>query len=597
MLKRRILFLGLLVAVSIFTFVGCKSKSGGGSGTVYKDQVVVHALSDAEGLNPYTTSDAHATQMMRNIFQPLINYNMSESSELIPVLAKSRPEIKVLPGNSGMEITFEIREEAAWDNGTPITAEDVVFSYKALFCPGVNSESNKSSLEFVKDVVTYPDNAKKVTIISNKVYSIAEDATGTDVFIIPSYAYDPNNLLKEFTVKDIINNTGGLDKNQKIIDFAKQFNSPLYAKEDVTKIIGSGAYKVEKWETNQQVVLVKKDNWWGSKMKEENMYFVANPKRIIYKTINDISTAITALKDEQLDVLYITPAKEFIDLSKSEKFNLNFKKSEPPMPVYAYLGLNTRDKILKDVKVREALAYLTNVDLIIEKIQYGQAKRVLADILPSNKEDYNNSISPRKYDVEKAKALLAEAGWKDTDGDGILDKVIEGQKTPLKLVYQFNEGNDTRKNIGLLVKEWWKQVGLEVEVISKEWSIYLDELEKQKVQLWYGSWIQDPRDNDPRQIWHTESRNGGSNYTGFGNAETDKLIEQINMELDPAKRSVLYKQWQEILYKEVPYIFLYTQSYRNVIHKRFDNLREGTRYAGYWEAGFTVKKGYKVEEK
>ena len=593
MLKRRILFLGLLVAVSIFTFVGCKSKSGGGSGTVYKDQVVVHALSDAEGLNPYTTSDAHATQMMRNIFQPLINYNMSESSELIPVLAKGRPEIKVLPGNTGMEITFEIREEAAWDNGTPITAEDVVFSYKALFCPGVNSESNKSSLEFVQDVVTYPENPKKVTIISNKVYSLAEDATGTDVFIIPSYAYDPNNLLKEFKVKDIINNTGGLDQNQKIKDFAKQFNSPLYAKEDVTKIIGSGAYKVEKWETNQQVVLVKKDNWWGSKMKEENMYFVANPKRIIYKTINDISTAITALKDEQLDVLYITPAKEFIDLSKSDKFNLNFKKSEPPMPVYAYLGLNTRDKILKDVKVREALAYLTNVDLIIEKIQYGQAKRVLADILPSNKEDYNNNISPRKYDIEKAKSLLAEAGWKDTDGDNILDKMIDGEKTPFKLVYNYNLGNSHRKNVGLLLQKWFKEVGIRIEIKPLDWSVYLDELIKQNVQIWYGSWVHDPRDNDLSQIWHTESRNGGSNYTGFGNAETDKLIEQINMELDPEKRSVLYKQWQVVLHNEAPYIFLYTQTYRNIINNRFENIHEGIRYPGYWEAGFKLKNNNK----
>ncbi|MBX7224643.1 MAG: hypothetical protein K1X55_01305 [Chitinophagales bacterium] len=595
MLKRRILFLGLLVAVSIFTFVGCKSKSGGGSGTVYKDQVVVHSLSDPEGLNPFTTSDASATQIMRQLYQPLLNYNMSTNSELIPVLAKARPEIKVLPGNTGMEITYELKEEAKWDNGQPITANDIVFSYKAIFCPGVNSDANKSTLEFVSDVRTYPDNPKKVTIVSNKVYALAEDATGVDVFIIPAYIYDSKGLLNEFKVTDFIKPSGAISSNAKVKEFAAQFNSAPYS-HDADKIVGSGAYKLESWETGQKVVLVKKDNWWGNEVKDKNMYFEANPKRLVYLNINDFSTALTALKDGKLDVIFVTPVKEYIDIEKSPKFKENFEKSEPPMPVYAYLGLNTRDKILKDIKVRQALSMLVDVDQIIDKVLYGTGQRVLADILPTNKEDYNNDVSLYKFDVEKAKSMLAEAGWKDTDGDGILDKVIDGQKTPFKLVYNFNQGNPVRETVGLLTKEWYKAAGIQLEVVPMDWSLYLDELKKQKVQMWYGSWVQDPRDNDPRQIWHTESRNGGSNYTGFGNAETDQLIVDIAKEIDPAKRSVLYKKWQELLHNEAAYIFLYTNTYRNIVHKRFENIYPGTRYPGYWEAGFKVKKGYKVEE-
>ena len=549
-----------------------------------KNEVVIHALSDPEGFNPYTTSDAQATHIMRNIFQTLLNYNMSENSELVPVLAKSRPEIKVLPNKDGMELTYEIKEDAVWDNGDPITAEDVVFSYKALFCPGVNSESNKSSLEFVSDIRTYTDNPKKFTIISNKVYAMAEDATGVDVFIIPTYFYDSKNLLKDFNVSDFFNNSKKINTNSKVIEFAKQFNSTQYSHVS-DNVVGSGAYKLESWKLGQKVVLTKKDNWWGKRHEVENLYFEAYPIKLTYLVINDFSTAIQALKEQKLDVIYVTPVKEFIDIEKSAKYKENFEKSEPPMPVYTYIGLNTRDKILKDIKVRQALSILIDVDYIT----YETGKRIVADIDLNNIEDYNSDIELYPHDIEKAKSFLAEAGWKDTDGDNILDKKINGEKTPFKLIYNYNSGNQHRENVGLLLQKWFKEVGIRIEILPLDWSVYLDELKKQKVQIWYGSWIHDPRDNDLSYIWHTESRNGGSNYTAFGNAESDKLIEQINMELDPAKRSELYKQWQVLLHNEAPYIFLYTQPYRNIIHNRFENLHEGINYPGFWEAGFKLK--------
>lgn len=582
----------LVLVVSIFS--ACKNK-GSASSEIFKDQVVIHALSDAEGLNPMITSDASASQIMYNLFQSLLSYDMKEGMELIPVLAVARPEIKILDGGVGMELTYEIREEAKWDNGSPITAADVDFSFKALKCPGVNSDARKTTVDFINDIRLYPENPKKFTLISNKLYALAEDATGTDVNIIPAYAYDPEGLLKSFKIGDFNKPNPAILADVKCKKFAAMFNTPAYA-QNPDKIIGSGAYKVEKWETGQRCILIKKDNWWGATVKDKNMYFEANPKRLIYETINDFNTALVALKGGKLDVMYVTPVKDYLELDKSPKFKENFIKSEPPMLVYAYLGLNVRDKILKDVKVRQALAHLIDIDQIIEKVLYGLGTRVIGDVLPSHKDDYNNDIVPYKYDVEKAKSLLAEAGWADTDGDGILDKVIDGQKTPFKLVYNYNSGNSVRETVGLLMQQWYKAVGIEVSIVPLDWALYLDELKKQKVQIWYGSWIQDPRDYDPRQIWHTESRNGGSNYTGFGNAQSDQLIEDICKEIDPAKRSVLYKKWQQMLHDEVPNIFLYTSDFRNVIHQRFENINAGSRYPGYWEAGFKVKKGYKVAE-
>jgi len=121
-------------------------------------------------------------------------------------------------------------------------------------------------------------------------------------------------------------------------------------------------------------------------------------------------------------------------------------------------------------------------------------------------------------------------------------------------------------------------------------------LEAHEIQMWYGGWVFDPRPSDPKQIWHTESYNGGSNYTGFGNEDTDALIESIRAELDPAKRSVLYKRWQEILNEEVAYIFMNTGKSRMGIHKRFENINLSRRNPGFYPGGLKLRDGYSIIE-
>lgn len=549
--------------------------------------VVVHSLSEPESLNPFTSSDAHATQIKLNIFQRLLHYDY-KTMELTPVLAQSRPTIEEVNGK--MQLTFQIRPEARWDNGQPITASDVVFSLKTVLCPKVNSDAVKPYFDFVEDVVTYEEDPLKVTFKTNKKYILAEDIVGYDLSILPEYLCDPNGYLKNFSVKDIINPSEAVINHPDIKKFADVFNSEDFGR-NPEKVNGSGAYKLANWQTQQRIVLERKENWWGDNVKGESMFFDIHPKRIVYEVINDFTTALTALKAGKLDVMLVTPVKDYIDLDQSSKFKDNFVKSEPDMLAFQYIGLNVRDKILSDKKVRQAIAYLTDVDQVNEKVLYGKGKRTVGTILPQFKDAYNNNIELYTYNPEKAKQLLTEAGWKDTDGDGILDKVIDGQKTPLKLTFTYNLGNSMRETVGLMLQNWLRQAGIGLEVRSLEWGKYLGDLKQQKIQMFYGSWVTDPRDDDPKQIWHTDSRNGGSNYTGFGNSKTDAMIEQIRQELDPVKRNALYYQWQELLHDEVPYIFMNTQPFKNVINKNFDNINASSIYPGYYEAGFKMKGG------
>ncbi|MCB0507918.1 MAG: hypothetical protein KDD21_06425 [Bacteroidetes bacterium] len=589
---KRAIYITLIILLGI-VILSAYERIVANSKKVYKDQVAIHTLGDAQGLNPITVSDATANRyILPNIMQPLMYFDI-QTLKLVPVLAKSLPVEKEV-GNT-IEITYEIRPEAVWDNGSPITAKDVVFTYKCILLPKINSDNIKSAIDYVRDIRLYPDNPKKFTVICNRYIGAAE-GTGSAFNIIPEYAYDPKGLIKKYTIPELVVENPKCANDKNVIEFADFFNSQETMR-NPKYVQGSGAYKFVSWETGQRLTLERKKDWWGDKVKDKNMFFEAYPKRLVFITINNFTTALTALKNEQLDFIYVTPVKDYIDLDKSPKFTKNFYKSEPPMLAYQCIGLNHKDKILSDVKVRQALCYLINVDQIIEKVLYNKGVRTNSCILPMKKDLINPAIKPFPFDIEKGKALLKEAGWKDSDGDGILDKIIEGKKTNLDLTYKYNSGNSLREMVGLLMQRTFKLAGIDLHIKSLEWSLYLDDLKKHKSQLWYQGWVTGPGVDDNKQLFHTSSANGGSNYMSFGNAASDKVLDDIRVEFDLEKRKQLFYKWQEIEHEEIPYIYLYVQTYKNCVHKRFENIHAGPgSYPGVWFAGFKVKKGYKVED-
>lgn len=572
----------LTSAVLLSFMVSCSS---GGDKSEARETVVIHSMSEPEGLNPHTTSDAQGSQIFFNLFQSLLRYDFN-TLELTPVLAASLPEVK--EEGAGFSLVFELRPEARWDNGEPITAKDVEFSLKALLNPRVHSDAARSGFDFLDDLILYEDNPLKFKVTTKGPNMQVDHVFGYDLLILPEYIFDENQIMRNFSVKDLTNVTEETLNDSRLKEFADIFNSDEYSRSS-EKLIGSGAYRLERWQTQQRVILEKKENWWGEQLRGENMFFDVNAKRLVYEVINDPNTAVTALKAGKLDVMYVTNVKDYIDLDKSKKFSENFFKSEPDMLSYQYIGLNVRDKVLSDKRTRQALAHLVDAEQINEQLLYGKGKRVVGPIIPQDEGAYASHIEPYAYDVERAQQLLAEAGWEDTDGDGILDKEIDGQRVPFKLTYTFNQGNALRSSVGLMFQNSLKRAGIDVEVRAMDWSKYLEDLKQQKIQVFYGGWVTQPRPDDPNQLWHTESRNGGSNYTGFGNSQTDDLIKKITQELDEEKRNQLYHQWQEILHEEVPYIFLFSQPFRNVINDRFENIYESSVYPGYYEAGFKLK--------
>ncbi len=563
----RSVILSITVICSIFLLQSCKGKDKKSSKS---SELVVHMLSDADMILPYNSTSADATYQEQLVFQKLIDLNY-ETGEFTGIIAKDRPTITPItdgPFKGGMKIEYEIRPEAKWDNGSPITGYDVLFSFKCVLNPQTNNENIKPYYDWLGNAVVDSLNPKKITMYSKEKYILVEEYSG--YWVLPEYIYDSAKIMRGFNILDM--NTSdkrtALKGNPDIQRFADNFNSEKFQREKGF-VVGSGPYQLDKWITGQRTDFVRKTQWWGDSLNPKPYGFEAFPTKIIHKVINDWNTASTAIKKGDIDCTKGIEYKIFTEFSKSDKVKETLKLETPSSNHYLYIGLNLSNPKLKDIKMREALAHIINRSQIINTLVYGLAEPVESMVHPT-KDYYNKNLKPFEYNPEMSNKLLDEAGWKDTDEDGFRDKKINGITTKLSLEYKYNSGNETRKNIGLMLKEEAKKVGIELNIVAKEFNVFLQDLDKHDFEVYCGAWVGDPTPEDPKQIWHTSSAVlGGSNYVSYGDKESDKMIEEIRSEIDDKKRNAIYLKFQEKVHRELPYIFLYAPKERMAFSKRF----------------------------
>lgn len=559
-----------------------------------ENSLVIHELSDPDKLNPLTSQGAGSAYIEHSIFMYLLDVD-KEKLEVIPWLAVARPIITELTDSIyKLKIDYEIRPEAVWDNGTPVTAHDVEFSFKTTKNPHVDAEHQRPYIDFVAHIEIDKENPKKFSFYTNELHYAAEFSSGGVNYIIPEYIYDPNQYMRNFTLKQLSDEEelNKIREDANLIKFAQEFNSEKYQREKGF-IAGCGPYTFENWATGQRVVLKKKQDWWGNKLKGTKS-FENHPDELIYEILNDQITAITAVKDQSIDLMRSVRPYDFNALKTDKKFNEDFYMFNTDFLSYTYIGMNMKNPILKDKSVRKAIAHCVDVKQLIEVLNYGFAKPMASFVHPS-KAHYNNDLKPYEFDLVKAKELLEQAGWFDTDGDGILDKVIDGKLTPLKLSIKYNAGNDVREKTSLFLKNNAKTVGIDLTINVRDWAVYLDECTNHDFDMYILGWVQEAILDDPKQLFHTESYNGGSNYPGFGDAYSDKLIDNLRKELDTEKRIEMFKELQAIVHDEVPYILLFSPDNLVVVNKRYDNVKTYVARPGYEEREFILKQGNGVQ--
>jgi peptide/nickel transport system substrate-binding protein len=579
----------LFFVAVIALFNACKSDNA--KTPLTGNAVYVRLAAEPNGLNPLTTEDGSSIQITSQIFQSLLEFD-PQTLELTPVLAKSRPIVASIDTGrfkGGTAYTYEIREEATWKDGSPVTAADVAFTVKAVLNKKAGANNYRSTIDFIKDIVIDPVNPKKLTMFSDKRYILAESSTGT-LPILSEKAYDTEGVLKNISVADLAkavkDSTVKLDA-AAISAFATRFQQPKFSRE-VAAIVGSGAYELAEWKSGERLVLKKKANWWGDKIAVTTPILTNLPEQIFFKIVTDEAAGMALVKDGQFDVAVRIQAKQFVDMQKDAKLASIYNFSTPPSNNLAFIGVNCKDAKLNDRRTRRALAHLLNTTDLIKNVMYGFAEPCATPFLPS-KLYYDTSIKNPEYNLLKAKALLAETGWKDTNGDSILDKRINGKQTELVLRYCIQSVNAAGKNIGLIFQENAKKVGIKIELVLLDNKSFGDAMKKRDYDIFLNQMGLNAGLDDPKELWASSSNTpDGGNRVQFENKQADVLIEQIRAELDPVKRDVLYKQFQKLITDEQPAIFLFSTKDRILLNKRFE-IATTLRRPGYVLGQFKIK--------
>ncbi len=566
--RKRLFPTAFLVLFMIFSlnFIACKGGDSRGN------TVIVRLSSEPERLNPLTTEDAVASQISANIFQYLLDYD-PQTFELTPVLAKSRPTVSTVDTGKykgNVAYAYEIREEAKWDNGKPVTAQDYIFTVKTIFNKYAGASNLRTTVDFISDIVADPQNPRKFTIYSNQKYILAEIKSAT-IAILPEYVYDTEGVMQKFSISDLkkISKDTTIKADENLKKFATTFQSTRFQREK-EGVVGSGAYNLDSWTTGQNIVLKKKKDWWGDKLTAQNPIFTALPEQISYKPVKDNAAALSMMKNGELDAMINIPPKDFNALKKDEKMAAQYNLVAVPALSTVYIGLNCKSPKLDDKRIRRALAHLFDVPTIIKTLAGGFGEPCPSPFIPQ-RDYFDKSLKVIDLNIEKSKTLLAEAGWKDTNGDSIVDKKINGKTTEMTLRYIFASANEAAKNMGLMAQENGKKIGIKINLEPLEAKIMLDNMKKRDFDMFVNAAGFEPNIDDPKEIWATSSNTpDGGNRSQFENKQADALINQIRSELDHDKRNALYKQFQALIYEEQPAIFLFARQERIGLNKRFD---------------------------
>ncbi|MCB0397784.1 MAG: hypothetical protein KDD36_14110 [Flavobacteriales bacterium] len=535
-----------------------------------KNIVVCHSIGDPDNLHPTNGNTSPRTAIHNFIHRYLIASDPKNLS-VMPDLVTSLPEIS----HDDLHFTYTLRDDVTFDDGSPLTVDDVIFSLKAAKCPLTNNPQAKPYLQTMMDIIKEKD-PRKFTIVMSRRY-LHNIVLLTDFVIIQESFYDKNKILALYPFKEISDSLFRPEDHPDLVAWANGFNDSKFGM-DPAYIKGLGPYEVVSWEQGQAITLVRKKDHWTQRLDNPTYYDRSYPEKIIFKLNRDANSQILDFKSQVMDASFYTSSRTILELQKDDNFNRNYHSCITTNYNYSYMALNMRPdgvkhkKLFTDEKVRNAMALLTPVEDIRMVIGKGKAVRQIGPVSPL-KPDYNSDLTPIPLDVEKAKKLLDETGWKDTDGDNIRDKVIDGEKIQFMADLHYMNSQVEWKDMATMIKESCYKAGIQINLVPLELSVHYNSAMAHDFDLMLGSWSTSYMPDDFSQLWHTESWGSqGSNFTGFGSPETDALIDSIRYCVHDSLRIPMVHRFQEILYREQPYIFMTSGTNRNIVHKRFGNV-------------------------
>ncbi|MBL7780398.1 MAG: hypothetical protein JNM22_04205 [Saprospiraceae bacterium] len=576
-----------VISILFLTIIGCT----GCGGPEPKTEVVnIRVEAAPNNMNPFLTQSAYSLYVCNQMFQTLGNLD-PKTLEMKPLIVKNIPTVRnVTEGTykGSLAYDFEILEEAKWDNGTPVTAQDVVFSMKLMLHPSLPTQNWGSFFQTLQNVEIDPANPKKFTAYYSDYYMLALESL-CQFFVYPAYNYDPNNRLSNIPLSDFTDKTKIAEvakSNPNLKTFADEFSQPKYSY-DPASVVGSGPYRLESL-NDQAATLVKKENWWGDNAAAETPLLATYPQRLVYKVVKDDPIVENMLRTEELDIVTGMDATRFLKLKSDPALAAKYDFITPGSIQYARWMFNLRNPKLSDVRVRRALAQVIDYDYALKTILQGLAQPIVGPVNPA-KAYYAQNVKPWTMNIAAARQLLAEAGWADSNNDAILDKMLNNVRTDLSIDVLVPVSNKINAALAASLAETALQAGVKINVIGADINkISLDTKNGNYESAFLGAQLF-PGHVELYSRFHSASLiPAGDNRSSFANPVADSLIAAIRTTPDEARRKELYLQVQQILHDELPEVPLFAPLQRIIVAKKFDYVLTANR-PGYYEQMFKLK--------
>lgn len=495
-----------------------------GSNIDYEQSWVRHVSGDLKSSNPILRSSITEFE-----FQMMTGFNGTGLLSNDRHLNYFAPAATIKSWQSSKDHTMDkivLRDDILWSDGKPITAHDIEFSFKVIMSSAVPVLAVRQSVEKFRWVQAYDDHT---FVIFHKEAFATNDDNIAAFSIIPKHVYE-NSIAEDPTLA----------------------RSKAHTTLEDHPVVG-GPYELVRRDRNQEFVVRRRENYYmfNGKQVRPKPHF----KEIRTKAIEDLNTALLALKAGQIEEMLLRPEHWFTQANGDDFYRLNTKAHAVEWTEFHFVW-NTKTPYFSDVRVRTAMSWAYDYDELLNTICRGLYQPCQGPYHPTNWAFPKDAPEPYHQDLDKAEDLLDEAGWTDSDGDGIRDKEINGRLVPFEFTLNTYQ-TETAMQASTLLKECLEKIGIICNVKPTEFTVLVESMQNHTFDASMGGWGAGADPDSSENIYRTGAMR---NYGSHSNPKVDELFDRGRREFDHEKRAEIYGQIHNLLWQDQPYTWLFNRN-------------------------------------
>jgi peptide/nickel transport system substrate-binding protein len=437
---------------------------------------------------------------------------------------------------------FHLRDDAVWEDGAPVTADDAVFTIRAIVNPKIPAVFFAPNFEGLERIEKLDPKTFRVDFrepYAMRIYAFA-------LPLLPAHRLQGRDLV-------------GAPENR----------APL----------SNGPYRVASWKTSESIELSRNERYAGPR---------GHFDRVVFRILPDSTQAFRALESGEIDEMRLSA-----DQWRASQTDPGFSRCCRSTLFYDlsffYIGYNNRSPLFSDALTRRAMTRLLDRSGIVKNLLFGTG-RILSGPWPADSPAYDATVAPEPFDPEGARRMLAEAGWKDSDGDGILERA--GHKFDFELLY--GSGSASARPISEIFRERLARAGINCRPQAVEWAAFTKRIDAGEFEAVADAWSAADPNPDIYSMWHSsQAPPNGLNNLSYSNPEADRLLVEARTEPDAQKRLTLYHRLHRVLHDDSPATFVLQSAQKFAVSKRIGGLvttplgpfKFWPGAAGWWDRG------------